>query len=185
MPTIPCPKCRQDLAVPDDMLGRPVRCSACMTTFTAGRLAAPRVPPARRGYDDDFDDRPARRSVRGPAKPDKVQAIGVMVLVGGILATLSGLGVLIWLGVAGIASMGFGFICCLWPGPYYGLVLGILAITRGAALIGEEAYRQPPPRGIAVMQIINIINGDVANCILGILTLAFLSDRDTSDYYRG
>jgi hypothetical protein len=187
MPAIPCPACGTDLTVPEAVLGRPVQCSACRTTFTAGGRPEKRqpLPARRRPRDDDFDDYDDDPARRRPRKPEKVQAIGVMMLVGGILATLHGLAVLVWLGAFGIASLGLGFLCCFWPGPYYGLVLGILAIVRGSALLGEQAYRSPPPRGIAVMQIINIVNGDLPNCVMGIITLAFLGDEATADYFRG
>jgi hypothetical protein len=35
------------------------------------------------------------------------------------------------------------------------------------------------------MQIVNIINGDVANCVMGILSLVFISDREVERFFRG
>jgi hypothetical protein len=35
------------------------------------------------------------------------------------------------------------------------------------------------------MQIVNIINFDVVNCVLGIVILVFLSDPEVKAYYQG
>jgi predicted Zn finger-like uncharacterized protein len=47
--TIHCPSCNRELRVPDDLLGKKVKCPACSTTFTAsvaGPEAAPQAAPA-------------------------------------------------------------------------------------------------------------------------------------------
>lgn len=108
-----------------------------------------------------------------PHKPHQVTVIGIMTLVGGIAALL--------------LSFGFAASCVLlvWPGTYYSFILGIVACVRSARLLGDNAYLAPPPKGIAIMQIINIINGDLLNCGLGIATLVFLSDVEVKEYYRG
>jgi predicted Zn finger-like uncharacterized protein len=194
-----CPACRNELRVQDEFLGRKVRCPTCNAVFEAGTTpvadapgapgqGAPGAPAqeevvdydpaadprARRRRDpDDYDDRRTRD------KPGKVQAIAIMMLIGGILALINGLTLLLSLG---LGSMG---ICCLWPGPYYGLVVGIMAIVKGSQLLGKDDWRQPPPRGIAIMQIINIINFDMPNCVMGILTLVFLNEPEVRRYYRG
>jgi predicted Zn finger-like uncharacterized protein len=195
---ITCPACRNQLRLQDEFLGRRVRCPLCNDTFEAtpeppasSHPAAPPPPPEevnydpgadsrarpRRHYDDDYDDyddRPRRRR----EKPGRVQAIAIMILIGGIMACVGSLG---WL-IAGIASMG---LCCLWPGAYYSAVLDIMAIIKGSQLLGRDDWRQQPPSAIAIMQIINIVNGDVANCVMGILTLVFLNEPEVRRYYRG
>jgi hypothetical protein len=107
-----------------------------------------------------------------PQKPGKVQAIAIMILVGGILATISG--------VVIIPSTLF-----LWPGGYYSLVMGIMAIIKGAKLIGQNGHWEAPPKAIAIMQIINIINCDIPNTVMGILTLVFLGEPQVRAYYQG
>jgi hypothetical protein len=141
--------------------------------------------PRRRARDEDMedDDRPSRR--RGRERPGKAQAIAIMTLIGGILATLGSLSTLAYIGLVGVASLGVGLLCCLWPGPYYGLVVGIMAMIKGSQLLGQDAHRLPPPKGIAIMQIINIVNFDFPNCVMGILTLVFLNDPEVRRYYRG
>jgi hypothetical protein len=111
-----------------------------------------------------------------PPVPGKVQAIAIMTLVGGIIASLTGLGLLIGLGLTCIGL--------LWPGTYYSIVLGIMAIIKGSKLLGRNAAMEPPPKTIAIMQIINIVNCDVPNCVMGIITLVFLGDPDVKAYFR-
>jgi hypothetical protein len=132
--------------------------------------------------DDDYaadeldDDRPRRRLRRSTSdRPGKVQAIAIMTLIGGIYALVHGLGF-----VAG------SFLwCCLWPGTYYAIVMGILAIIKGSQLLGKDAALQAPPKGTAIMMIINIINLDIVNCTLGIIVLVFCSDSEVEGYFQG
>jgi hypothetical protein len=127
--------------------------------------------------DADLEDRPSRRR-RSSQRPGKVQAIAVMTLIGGILACLVGLH---WVVAWGAATMG---LCCLWPGGYYSLVIGILGIIKGSNLLGKDAHLLPPPKGMAVMMIINIVNGDVANLVMGIIILVFLNDPEVEGWYQ-
>jgi len=41
--TIPCPNCQRELRVPDQLIGKLVKCPACSTTFTAS-LSEPSPP---------------------------------------------------------------------------------------------------------------------------------------------
>jgi hypothetical protein len=140
-------------------------------------------PRVRRDYQDergdDYEERPRRRKVQ---KPGQVQAVGVMMLVGGIIGTLVGLGLMGYFGIVGIASMGIGCLCCLWPGIYLELVWGILAIIRGINIMNQDD--QGPPRTLAILQIICIINGDIPNCVMGIVCLVMMNGEEAQDYYR-
>jgi len=139
----------------------------------------PRPSKRRARYeDDDYDDepRPSKRRGRGSERPSKVQAIGIMVLIGGIMALLYGL-----------MGLGFGIASCvglLWPGIYYSFVLGIMGLIKGIHLMGDKAYKETPPQGIAIMMIINVINCDLINLALGIVVLVFLGDEEVKDYFR-
>ena len=106
--------------------------------------------------------------------PGKVQAIAIMMLIGGIYALMHGL--------AGAAST-FGY-CCLWPGTYYCIVLGIMAIINASQLLGGNR-NQPAPTSIGVMMIVNIINLDIINCVMGIIILVFLNEPQVRKWYRG
>lgn len=189
--TVLCPECQRPLRVPSNLLGQAVRCPSCTHTFLAPesveegprrpaepspKVASDKEPrPAPRlepGEDRREDDEEALRHPR--QRPGKVQAIAILVLVGGIHACIWGLG-----------SMPLsGFFCCFWPGAYYSVVMGIMAIVKGTNLLGDRAFRLPPPQGIAVMMIVNIINADVVNLTLGILVLVFLGDPEVKAYFR-
>ncbi len=203
--TVSCPACRRPLRVPESLLGQTVKCPSCAHTFGAPDSIEEAPPPPRPAppppepppgprFDDRYEeDRPRRRLPddsrdyddygydRGPGRrderPGKVQAIAIMTLVGGILATLLGL----WLLLIGA----FTWLFLFWPGTYYSLVVGIMAIIKGSQLLGADAHRQPPPQGIAIMQIINVINADLPNCVMGILTLVFLGEKPVQRYFRG
>lgn len=198
--TITCPSCQRPLRVPENLLGQTVKCPSCAHTFVAPENIEEQSPspapprddyvekplPSRHGapedeYDEDYEGTPRRRR----EKPGKVQAIAIMMLVGGILAAISSGLMLLYFGLVGVATMGVGLFCCLWPGPYYGVVMGIMAATRGIRLLGEkDSGVATPPSGIGVMMIINIINFDILNLVLGILVLVFLGDEDVKDYFR-
>jgi predicted Zn finger-like uncharacterized protein len=189
--TLICPSCQRALRVPEDLLGQWVKCPSCGETFTAPDSAdelAPRPrpapppepppPPRRDDYDRDrgrrgYDDRDDDPGWRSDAADGKVQAIAVMTLIGGIVGCLFAVG---WMATC------FGF---LWPGTYYSLVMGILAIVKGAALLGVNARREAAPQGTAILQIINIVVLDVANLTMGIIILVFLNEPEVRRYYRG
>src|SRR6266478_1806760 len=93
---VACPSCGKKLKIPDNLIGKQVRCADCAGTFTAeNRSTAPPSPsraPARRDEPDDNydepDDRPARRSRRrdrGNYAPDR----GGLILAFGIISLVS------------------------------------------------------------------------------------------------
>ena len=199
---ITCPECKKQLQVLDDLVGKMVQCPECRHTFTAAapdaddndaettaaepvaskepewerRSNSSEPSEKKKRSDDDSDEDDVNtqmhRGRRYDQKPGKVTGLGVMALVGGIFAILLALGY-----VGG--TVGF---CCLWPGTYYSLIMGIMAIVRGSGLLGANASQQTLPTGIAVMMIINIINGDVVNCVLGIIMLVFCGDEEVKEY---
>jgi ribosomal protein S27E len=186
---INCPSCDRGLQLPESLAGQPVQCPTCGHTFTASAdghgASAPvyrpddvELPPSSRpaappSHEEDLDEPPSR--ARRREKPAKVQAISIMMMIGGIYALVHALG----------ATIGSGFVCCVWPGVYYAIVMGIMAIVAASPLLGENAHLQAAPRGIAIMQIINIINLDVVNCAMGIISLVFLNEPEVRRYFRG
>jgi hypothetical protein len=128
----------------------------------------PRRSRRPRRYDDEDDDYIPRRRAR---KPGEVTAIAVMLLVGGIIGLLMG------------ATVGLS-LCCLWPVSYLSLVWGVLAIIRGAQMLGASDL-QGPPRTLLILQIILILNGDLINFVMGIVGLVLLNNPDVQDYFEG
>jgi len=180
---INCPDCTKQLQVPEDLLGTLVQCPACRQTFIAampappsnpGPAPVPEEPPPPRDDDrrDYDDDRPIRLPLRPERMPGKVQAIGIMSLIGGIFAILVAIG----LGAGTIGK------CCLWPGIYYSLVFGIIAIVRASAILGARGHMEKLPTGLAIMHMVNIINGDVPNLVLGIIIMVFCNDEEVRGY---
>ncbi|HKB04682.1 MAG TPA: DUF4339 domain-containing protein [Gemmataceae bacterium] len=128
----------------------------------------PRIRRTADDLDDDDDyDRPRRRTAE---KPGQIQAVAIMMMVGGIIAIIVFLS---W------AATCFGLV---WPGIYFGLVVGIMAIVRAANMLGRDD--QGPPKTLAILQIICIINLDIINCVLGIVSLVMLNDPQVQSYYR-
>jgi DNA-directed RNA polymerase subunit M/transcription elongation factor TFIIS len=138
---------------------------------------------SRRDDDEDEDDRdadyrPSRRSRRSRydddygrgQRPSQIQTLGLFLLIGGIMACMYTVG------------LGLGTYC-LWPGAYYELVFGIMAIVKGSQMMGQNDPPDPP-RGLFIMAIICIINCDVLNMVFGIVGLNMLNSPEVQDYYN-
>jgi hypothetical protein len=77
----------------------------------------------------------------------------------------------------------FGITCLFCFAPIYSLIIGIIAIVKGAKLLGRQAQSESPPTTMAVLQIVNIICCDWLNLVAGIIELVFLSDPEVKAYY--
>ena len=110
-------------------------------------------------------------------KPGKVQAIAIMCLVDGILNVLLGLG------LGGGLLAGMVTACCA-PIGIYPIVLGILEIIYAAKLLPDAPRRDVrPAQYLAIMQIINIVAGDVISLAVGILSLVFYGEAEVKAWY--
>jgi predicted Zn finger-like uncharacterized protein len=106
--TIHCPQCNRELRVPDELLGKKVKCPACSTTFTASIAASEAEPPpltpvgseparlqpapdespdAARGFQEDYQrpSGPPRDRSRGLAV---MRAPAICLLVSSIISLL-------------------------------------------------------------------------------------------------
>ncbi len=124
-------------------------------------------PRVRRQTDDyeDYDHRPRSRRLQ---KPSQIQAVGIMLLIGGIwgiLFFLTTMCLIFW-----------------WPPVYFELVVCILCIVRGSNMLGQDT--QGPPKALPIMLIICILNGDIICCVLGIVSLVMISNDEVQRYYR-
>src|SRR5262245_18760384 len=127
----------------------------------------PRV--RRDDWDDDYDDRPRRKKL---VRPGQIQAVAIMMLVGGIIGLLL---------VLSYLAATFCFIL-VWPGFYFELVVSIMCIVRAANMLGRDD--QGPPKTLSILMIICIVNVDVINCVLGIVCLVMLNAPEVVSYYR-
>lgn len=197
----PCPGCQARMAVARGDLGTTVECPYCVTRFLAESAAemppVPQTPrrerppsrssPPRRSQrrdetddelEDDEGDRPRRRRRSGNSSgPNNVGTIGVMLVVGGILALVWTPGVMLY---SGLFTCG---VCCFWPGFYFTPVWAILAIVRGSTMTGGEDACSTPPLILHILQILLILNMDFINLILGIIGLVLSNSAPTQNYY--
>jgi predicted Zn finger-like uncharacterized protein len=108
--TIHCPQCSRELRVPDELIGKKVKCPACATTFMASVAGAEATPPSSpAGYEEaparepppapqegeyeempeeDYD-RPRRSSRARERVKGKVMAPAICLMVAAVLGVLA------------------------------------------------------------------------------------------------
>ncbi|HCP48078.1 MAG TPA: hypothetical protein DIU15_18715 [Deltaproteobacteria bacterium] len=115
-------------------------------------------------------------------KPGKVQAIGIMHLVSGILNLLWSVGYILNGLVVGIGTLGLGLICCC--------PVVLLIPTAILEIISAIKHLKEPPEGLEPQPLVSYL--EIA-CILccnwitmtvGIVGLVFLQDEEVKAYYR-
>ena len=108
--------------------------------------------------------------------PGKVQAIAIIWIIDGVLSITWGAGLV----VAALASV-IGILCL--PVTAYPLVLGIFELVYGIKLLQQPNKLTKPPTFIAIMEIIDILAGDVLGLAAGIATLVLLNDPEVQAYF--
>jgi predicted Zn finger-like uncharacterized protein len=177
---VQCPECQRKLKVPDNLLGKKVKCPTCGATFTAASEAAPEpapapaparrprreeayeeepAPPAREREDyeedeGDLEDRPRRRRRRRrPIGDYEAPHRGGTILTLGILSIVVGL-------------------CC----PLAGIGLGIGALTMANADLPKMDRGEMDPggmgstRGGQICGIIGLILS-ILNAVAGVILM--------------
>jgi predicted Zn finger-like uncharacterized protein len=173
---VQCPECQRKLKVPDNLLGKKVKCPTCGATFTAAGEAAaepapapaparrPRqeeayeeepAPPPREEYDEDegdLEDRPRRRRRRRPRGGDYEAPHR-----GGNILTM------------GIFSIVLALCCAI-----AGIGLGIGALTMANADLAKMERGEMDPSGMGntragqICGIIGLILGAL-NMVAGVV----------------
>jgi predicted Zn finger-like uncharacterized protein len=105
--TVHCPSCSRELRVPDELIGKKVKCPACSTTFTASmapEAAAPAGPgtgyesgtPSAPGAEAEYQQAPAEdydrpKRIGGPKERvrGRVMAPAICLLVAAIIGALA------------------------------------------------------------------------------------------------
>ncbi len=72
---------------------------------------------------------------------------------------------------------------CFWPGTYFELVYGIMAIIRGTNMSQDRAFAYPP-NAVCIMGIVTVINGDLLNMTLGVIGLCLINNDSVRRYFR-
>jgi hypothetical protein len=119
--------------------------------------------------DDSQPGPPSQAVPPATAKPSQVQTLGILTLISGIINCLIGLGLM---------------FTVVWIVPAaFSVVLGILEIIYATKLMADPVRVEKPAKHIAVMEIVNIINGSVFSLVVGILGLVWGSEPGVKSYF--
>jgi hypothetical protein len=114
--------------------------------------------------------------------PGKVQAIGIMHLIGGLLNVVMSLFWLFYGVVSGALTFGVGLVFCC---PAFILLpIGIMEIVSGAKHLSSNHAGLQAPRITGFAEIAAILGCGTISMIFGILTLVFLNDPEVEAYYQ-
>ncbi|NJM05737.1 zinc ribbon domain-containing protein [Candidatus Gracilibacteria bacterium] len=95
---------------------------------------------------------------------------------------LSGIWLMVFLMFYG--ASGWYFTICAAPLGIYAIVLGVMEIMRATKILPDPVREVNTSRTLPIMQIVNIISGNVLSLVTGILTLVFNDDPEVQAYYR-
>jgi len=134
------------------------------------------APPAQ-----SYSPPPPSHSVPGASpsrtqKPSQIQTIAVMCMVDGILNILWSITL-----AGGLIATLAGIICV--PIAIYPFVLGILEIIYSSKLMADPPNVDAPAQYLAIMQIANILVGDIISLIIGIISLVLYNDSQVQAYF--
>ncbi len=106
-------------------------------------------------------------------KSQKVQLIGILMLISGITNILIGGGLVLGL------ALSLVLICCA-PVGLLPLALGIFELIYAIRLLGTGTERQPYQRIqiIAILEIASILAGNFISLVIGIVNLVFLNEPE-------
>jgi hypothetical protein len=104
-------------------------------------------------------------------KPGSVQTIAIVTLVSGILNCI--------LGVSLIIATFF-----IWTLPaVYSIVVGIMEIVYASKLMADPVKVTRPAKHIAIMEIVNVVNGSVTSLAAGIVALVLYNSDDVRAFF--
>jgi hypothetical protein len=113
--------------------------------------------------------------------PGKVQAIGILHLIAGVLNLLGAIGWAIYGALFTLGTFGLGFFTCC---PVFVLLpLGVVELVSGIRHLSSDHRGLGAPKMTGIVQLFGILGCGVISTVSGILTLAFLSDPEVAAYY--
>lgn len=114
--------------------------------------------------------------------PGKVQALGIMHLIGGILNIIMSLFWAFYGLFTGAMTFGIGLAFCC---PVFILLpVAILELISGFKHLSSDHTGLKAPRTTGFLEIASILGCSTISMIFGILTLVFLSDPEVEAYYQ-
>lgn len=125
--------------------------------------------PPYQPYQIQYQGTPGYPAAGSDAKPNTVLAIGIMAIVDAVLSGLSGL---VWL-----------ITICGIPLGIYSIVVAILAGMYAYKLLSNPPQPVQPNKTLAILQIVNIITGNIFSMAFGILSLVFYNQPDVQAYF--
>jgi hypothetical protein len=107
------------------------------------------------------------------AKSQKVQLIGILMLISGIVNLLIGGGLVLGL------ALSLVLICCA-PVGLLPVALGIVELIYAIRLLGTGTERQPYQRIqiISILEIVSILAGNIISLVIGIIDLVLLNEPE-------
>lgn len=122
---------------------------------------------------------PTPVSATSQPKPQKVQFIGILMLISGTVNISIGIGFVI--------GMAFSIVlCCCVPFGALPLALGIYEVINGIRLIGsgQEPVARQTLQTIAIFELLSIAASNVVSFAIGIINLVLLSDSEVVGYFQ-
>jgi hypothetical protein len=115
-------------------------------------------------------------------KPDRLTAIAVMTLISGIINLFWSIGIFLLVAAFGVGTLLIGCVCL--PLGVYPLVLGILEITYATKLLRNPiSPALKPAYHFAVMEIIDMLFGNIFALIVGVAALILYNDVAIRRYF--
>jgi hypothetical protein len=112
-------------------------------------------------------------------KPQKLEWIGILMLVSGAINICAGVGLVLGL------ALSIVLICCA-PLGALPLALGIFEVIYGIRLIGAsgEPIERPTLQTIAILEVVALLFSNLISGVIGIVNLVLLSDSEVTGYFR-
>ncbi len=112
-------------------------------------------------------------------RPPKLQTIGILMLISGILNVMAGLGIVVGFALSVV------LICCI-PVAALPLALGVFEVIYGLRLIesSQEPVQRDTLQTIAILEIATILGSNIVSFAIGIINLVLLSDSEVTAYFR-
>ncbi len=101
--------------------------------------------------------------------PGAVLAIGIMAIVDAVFS--------------GLAVAGWFITICGIPLGIYSLAVAVMAGIYAYKLLSNPPRPLQPNKTLAIMQIINIITGNIFSLVFGILSLVFYNQPEVQSYF--